>query len=46
MNTRDTGGEKHVLGLREGATENVASCKALLVDLIEAGVPPIARRCS
>ena len=35
----DTGGMKHVLGLREGATENVASCKALLVDLIERGLP-------
>lgn len=35
----DTGGEKHVLGLREGATENVAACKALLADLIERGLP-------
>ena len=35
----DTGGMKHVLGLREGATENVASCKALLADLIERGLP-------
>jgi transposase-like protein len=35
----DTGGKKHVLGLREGATENVASCKALLADLIERGLP-------
>jgi transposase-like protein len=35
----DTGGEKHVLGLREGATENAASCKALLADLIERGLP-------
>jgi putative transposase len=29
----DVGGKKHVLGLREGATENLASCKALLADL-------------
>lgn len=35
----DSGGKKHVLGLREGATENVASCKALLADLIERGLP-------
>lgn len=35
----DTGGKKHVLGLREGATENVAACKALLADLIERGLP-------
>jgi len=35
----DSGGKKHVLGLREGATENVASCKAVLADLIERGLP-------
>jgi putative transposase len=35
----DTGGEKHVLGLREGATENAAACKALFADLIERGLP-------
>jgi len=35
----DPGGEKHVLGLREGATENAASCKALLAELIERGLP-------
>lgn len=34
----DTGGKKHVLGLREGATENTAACKALLADLIERGL--------
>jgi putative transposase len=28
-----------VLGLREGATENAAACKALLADLIERGLP-------
>ncbi len=35
----DLGGKKHVLGLREGATENAAACKALLADLIERGLP-------
>ena len=33
-------GEKHPLGLREGATENTAACKALLEDLIERGLAP------
>jgi putative transposase len=32
-------GKKYVLGLREGATENAAACKALLADLIERGLP-------
>jgi putative transposase len=35
----DLGGKKHVLGLREGATENTAACKALLADFIERGLP-------
>lgn len=35
----DLGGNKHVLGLREGATENATACKALLADLIERGLP-------
>jgi putative transposase len=35
----DPNGKKHVLGLREGATENAAACKALLADLIERGLP-------
>src|SRR5215472_17335560 len=35
----DLGGGKHVLGVREGATENAAACKALLADLIERGFP-------
>jgi transposase-like protein len=35
----DINGHKHVLGLREGATENAAACKALLADLIERGLP-------
>lgn len=36
----DEQGDKHVLGLREGATENAAACKALLADLIERGLNP------
>jgi transposase-like protein len=34
----DTGGQKHVLGVREGATENAASCTALLASLRERGL--------
>jgi putative transposase len=34
----DLNGSKHVLGLREGATENAAACKELLADLIERGL--------
>jgi putative transposase len=36
----DVDGTKHPLGLREGATENAAACKALLEDLIERGLNP------
>ena len=36
----ESNGQKHVLGLREGATENAAACKALLADLIERGLDP------
>ena len=36
----DVDGGKHPLGLREGATENAAACKALLEDLIERGLNP------
>jgi transposase-like protein len=36
----DRSGTKHPLGLREGATENAAACKALLADLIERGLNP------
>jgi len=36
----DSRGEKHPLGLREGATENAAACTALLTDLIERGLNP------
>jgi putative transposase len=34
----DERGGKHVLGLREGATENTAAVKALLADLVERGL--------
>jgi transposase-like protein len=40
----DAEGNKHVLGLREGATENAAVVKALLVELVERGVRPDRRR--
>jgi putative transposase len=36
----DSSGQKHSLGLREGATENAAACTALLTDLIERGLNP------
>ncbi len=34
----DEHGDKHVLGLREGATENAAAVRALLADLVERGL--------
>src|SRR5262245_32605484 len=34
----DAQGNKHVLGVREGATENAASCTALLTDMRERGM--------
>ncbi len=34
----DEYGDKHVLGLREGATENAAAVRALLADLVERGL--------
>jgi len=34
----DTKGDKHVLGLREGATENSVACKALLASLEKRGL--------
>ena len=34
----DTDGNKHVLGMREGATENSTSCKALLADMESRGL--------
>ena len=36
----DTDGNKHVLGLREGATENTAAVRALLAELVERGLDP------
>ncbi len=40
----DSEGYKHVLGLRDGASENAAVCMALLEDLVERGVKPDRRR--
>lgn len=34
----DESGRKHTLGLREGATENAASCTALIANLVERGL--------
>jgi putative transposase len=34
----DTGGQKHILGLREGATENAAVVRELISSLIEQGL--------
>ena len=35
----DSQGTKHVLGIREGSTENAAVARALLADLVERGLP-------
>lgn len=40
----DSDGKKHVLGVREGASENAEVCKALLEDLVERGLDPERRR--
>lgn len=40
----DADGEKHVLGVREGASENAEVAKALLEDLVERGLDPHRRR--
>ena len=40
----DEHGQKHVLGLQEGATENAAAAKDLLEDLVRRGVKPERRR--
>ena len=40
----DESGRKHVLGLREGASENAAVVKALLEDLVERGIAPGVQR--
>jgi transposase-like protein len=34
----DTDGNKHVLGVREGATENAVACTALLADIRDRGI--------
>lgn len=39
----DAAGRKHVLGLREGATENAVVAKALLEDLVGRGLDPERR---
>ena len=40
----DTDGKKHVLGMREGASENTEVTTALLQDLVERGLDPERRR--
>jgi transposase-like protein len=40
----DLEGHKHVLGLREGATENAELVKSLLEELVQRGVKPDRRR--
>jgi putative transposase len=40
----DAEGHKHVLGLREGATENAVVATALLEDLVQRGLDPKRRR--
>jgi putative transposase len=40
----DDKGNKHVLGIQEGATENAAAAKDLLQGLVERGVDPERRR--
>jgi transposase-like protein len=40
----DSDGRKHVLGLREGATENAVVVKDLLSDLVARGMDPARRR--
>jgi putative transposase len=40
----DTSGQKHVLGLREGGSENAAVVKGLLEDLVARGLKPGRRR--
>jgi len=40
----DLEGRKHVLALREGATENAAAAKDLLQHLVEHGIDPARRR--
>ena len=42
----DGNGDKHPLGLVEGATENAALVQALIDNLIERGLHPTVCRCS
>ena len=42
--TVDSDGKKHVLGVREGASENAEVTSALLEDLVERGLDPGRRR--
>ena len=40
----DSDGKEHVLGMREGASENADVTRALLEDLVERGMNPDRRR--
>ena len=40
----DTDGKKHVLGMRQGASENTEVTTALLQDLVERSLDPVRRR--
>ena len=40
----DSDGKKHVLGVRQGASENTEVTRALLADLVERGLDPTRRR--
>jgi transposase-like protein len=40
----DSSGQKRVLGLRQGSTENAEVCRSLLADIVERGVDPERRR--
>lgn len=40
----DAGGHKHVLGFREGATENAEVAKAFLEELVARGLSPLRKR--
>jgi putative transposase len=40
----DSAGDKHILGLTQGASENAAACRRLLEDLVARGVTPGRRR--
>jgi transposase-like protein len=42
----DTEGYKHVLGIREGATENSTVVTELLQDIVARGVEPYAAACA